>query len=277
MKQFFIWIWVKGIDFCVLNSRGTETFIWFLQHSLLVFLQVFINSKGLVYSVILLLASVFLTVRLFENSIFILYYACTYCNLNRSVFVCTGTERAPESLEAGPEVRPLAYVPVCYLPALLHLLSETLDPAFHVLLSCRVDLDLDNHILPSVTVLLIAFFQPWFEAGVVNITHWIVTLLRSVVHRALSQSPARQCCHTQGDSTSYCTSETFLLGILSSLREHKSVSITRCEEFIQAVLNVYSTQGTSSSLGFCIFLFWNLIITIKHDTKKNMTLQKCYY
>ncbi len=90
-------------------------------------------------------------------------YLCLYifCNLCLmacyvSVIVCTGTERAPEPLEAGPEVRPRAYLPVCYLPALLHLLSATLDPAFHVLLRCRVDLDLDNHILPSVTALLVA-------------------------------------------------------------------------------------------------------------------------
>lgn len=69
---------------------------------------------------------------------------------------CTGTECAPEPLEAGPEVRPRAYVPVCHLLALLHLLRETLDPAFPVLLSCRVDLDLDKHILPPVTALLVA-------------------------------------------------------------------------------------------------------------------------
>lgn len=67
-----------------------------------------------------------------------------FCNMNKQlddhsacflyVLICiyVGTERTPQPLEAGPEVRPRAYVPVCHLPALLHLLRETLDFTFYI-------------------------------------------------------------------------------------------------------------------------------------------------
>lgn len=186
------------------------------------------------YSVILLLASVFLTVssslRIWQLSSHIILLCsshgmCMVCFLS----VCTGTERAPEPLEAGPEVRPWAYVPLCHLPALRHLLWETLDYTIRVLLSCRIDLVIDKHILAPVTALLVA---------VISAMVWTLTLLwyvknSRVLHTALSQSPARQCCQTQGDCTAYCTSETFYLTYRASLREQKSVSNTRCDEFIK--------------------------------------------
>lgn len=207
-------------------------------------------------------------------------YLCSFifCNLCLmacflSVIVCTGTERASEPLEAGPEVRPRAYVPVCHLPALLHLLWETLDPALHVLLSCSVDLDLDNHILPPVTALLVAVISAivWGQSSECYILKCDSANVTQANHLLDSAAKLKETVlHT-------VPLKHFYLAYRASLREQKSVSISRCDEFIQAVLNVYSTQDTSSSLAFCIFLFWNLIVTIKHDTKKNMTLQKCYY
>lgn len=223
------------------------------------------------YSVILLLASVFLTVssslRIWHLSSHIILLCLShgvymFCFLS----VCTGTERAPEPLEAGPEVRPWAYVPVCHLSALRHLLWETLDHTIRVLLRCRRDLVIDKHILAPVTALLVA---------VISAMVWTVTLLwyvknSRVLHTALSQSPARQCCQTQGDCTAYCTSETFLLNIQSFFKRTKISFNYKMWWIYKAVLKVYSTRNTSSNLTFCIFLFWNLVITVKHGAKKNI-------
>lgn len=117
--------------------------------------QVSINSRGLVYSVILLLASVFLTVSTDIKAYYILIYkGLLMGSINSMIFlfnlnglkyillsarehfwlllfhmnICSssscaaGSQCASESLETWPEVRPGSYNLVCHLSSLLYLL-----------------------------------------------------------------------------------------------------------------------------------------------------------